>query len=200
MEQKLNKEKYIKRVIIVCWVALALCFIIKLFGGNFFQIICENQTFIAICDYADKSWIISYLIGATNTLICLYFFTLAICGKTKFEIWELLVVIATVFIGTAVKRLNVIIGLCFDVWQFIAMPLVFIRKDIKTKWWVILLANALLFVFQAISMFIKNLGFGILSNTNGVLINLIFTIDVFLMIILYYLYSILIKYKKEKIN
>ena len=68
MEQKLNKEKYIKRVIIVCWVALAICFVIKLFGGNFFQIICENETFIAICEFCDNNWWASYIIGIANTM------------------------------------------------------------------------------------------------------------------------------------
>ena len=54
MEEKLNKQKFIKRVIIGAWITLALCFVIKLFGGNFFNIICENENFIAVCNYADN--------------------------------------------------------------------------------------------------------------------------------------------------
>ena len=41
--EKLDKEKYLKRVIIVCWIALGLCFGIKLFGGNLFEIMCRKQ-------------------------------------------------------------------------------------------------------------------------------------------------------------
>ena len=45
-----TKDKYnrvIKRSIILCWIALAICFIVKIFGGNFFEIvipllICRN--------------------------------------------------------------------------------------------------------------------------------------------------------------
>ena len=197
MEQKLNKEKYIKRVIIVCWVALALCFIIKLFGGNFFQIICENQTFIAICEFCDNNWWASYIIGCLNTFVCEYLFILAICRKSKFELWELIVVIATVIVGTAIKRLDAIVGFVFDIWQFIGIPLIFIRKELKSRWWIILVANALLIVFQLASMFTKNLGFGIITSNNGLVIGLIYSIDITIMLILYFLYSLLIKTKKE---
>lgn len=197
MEQKLDKIKYIKRVIIVCWVALALCFIIKLFGGNFFQIICDNQTFIAICEFCDNNWWASYIIGCLNTFVCEYLFILAICRKSKFELWELLVVIATVIIGTIVKQLNAVVGIVFDCWQLVGLPLVFIRHEIKTKWWIVLVANALLFSFQAVSMFTKNLGFGIITSTNGLVIGLIYSLDIIIMLILYFMYSILIKTKKE---
>ena len=80
MEQKLDKIKYIKRVIIVCWGALALCFIIKLFGGNFFQIICENETFIAICDYADKNLWCYCIIVSLHSIVSSYLAVLAMVG------------------------------------------------------------------------------------------------------------------------
>lgn len=197
MEQKLDKIKYIKRVIIVCWVALAICFVIKLFGGNFFQIICENQTFIAVCEFCDNNWWASYIIGCLNTFVCEYLFVLSICRKSKFELWELIVVTATVIVGTAIKRLDAIVGFVFDIWQFIGMPLIFIRKELKSRWWIILVANALLIVFQLASMFTKNIGFGIITSNNGLVIGLIYSIDITIMLILYFLYSLLIKTKKE---
>ena len=48
--EKLDKERYLKRVIIVCWIALAICFGIKLFGGNLFEIMCNNENFIKVCE------------------------------------------------------------------------------------------------------------------------------------------------------
>lgn len=41
-----TKDKYnrvIKRSIILCWIALAICFIVKIFGGNFFEIVVHND-------------------------------------------------------------------------------------------------------------------------------------------------------------
>lgn len=37
-----TKDKYnrvIKRSIILCWIALAICFIVKIFGGNFLRLL-----------------------------------------------------------------------------------------------------------------------------------------------------------------
>ena len=104
--EKLDKTKYLKRVIIVCWIALAICFGIKLFGGNLFEIMCNNENFIKVCEYADNHFWAYYLINALYCFVSLYFFTLAICGKKSFRKWELLVVIATVIVGTLVKYFN----------------------------------------------------------------------------------------------
>ena len=41
-----TKDKYnrvIKRSIILCWIALAICFIVKILGGNFFEIVVHND-------------------------------------------------------------------------------------------------------------------------------------------------------------
>lgn len=193
--EKLDKERYLKRVIIVCWIALAICFGIKLFGGNLFEIMCENENFIKVCNYADNHFWAYYLINALYCFVSLYFFTLAICGKKSFRKWELLVVIATVIVGTLVKYFNQYVGLVFDVWQFIIMPCVF-TLDNKRRHIYVIPANILLFVFQAISIFVKNIEFGILTD-KGLLISMIYSIDVLLMVLLYYGYSNVILMKGE---
>lgn len=193
--EKLNKERYLKRVIVVCWIALAICFGIKLFGGNLFEIMCENENFIKVCEYADNHFWAYYLINALYCFVSLYFFTLAICGRKSFRKWELLVVMATVIVGTLIKYFNQYVGLVFDVWQFIIMPCVF-TLDNKRRHIYVIPANILLFVFQAISMFVKNIEFGILTD-KGLLISMIYSIDVLLMVLLYYGYSNVIIMKGE---
>lgn len=193
--EKLDKERYLKRVIVVCWIALAICFGIKLFGGNLFEIMCENENFIKVCEYADNHFWAYYLINALYCFVSLYFFTLAICGKKSFRKWELLVVIVTVIVGTLIKYFNRYVGLVFDVWQFIIMPCVF-TLDNKRRHIYVIPANILLFVFQAISMFVKNIEFGILTD-KGLLISMIYSIDVLLMVLLYYGYSNVIIMKGE---
>ena len=196
MEQKLDKIKYIKRVIIVCWVALALCFIIKLFGGNFFQIICDNQTFIAICEFCDNNWWASYIIGIANTLLSTYLFVLAVVQDIKLKLWKNIVLISTCVIGVAIKLWNTNIGWIFDIWQMFIMPAVFIGKEWK-QYWKILVGVGLLLAFQLLSLFTKNIAIGTITSTNGLVVSLIYSIDITIMLVLYFLYSYLIKTKKE---
>lgn len=194
MSEKLDVKKYLHRVIIACWIALIVCLIIKLFGANIFEIVCKNETFNTVCAYADTHLWANYLISALYCFVSLYFFTLAILQERKFEAWQLSIVVITVLIGTAVKIWNATAGLIFDVWQFIGMPMLFLGKQWKS-YWKIILANILLFGFQAISMITKNIDFGILGNS--VLIGIIFSIDVLIMVILYYAFANIIKINKQ---
>lgn len=193
--EKLDKERYLKRVIVVCWIALGICFGIKLFGGNLFEIMCSNENFIKVCEYADNHFLAYYLINALYCFVSLYFFTLAICGKKSFRKWELLVVIATVIVGTLVKYFNQYVGLVFDVWQGIIMPCIFTIKTPKKHIYVIP-ANIMLFVFQAVSMFVKNVDFGVLTD-KGLLVSVIYSIDVLIMILLYFGYSNVIEERRK---
>lgn len=194
-EKRLDKKKFLQRIIIACWVALVVCLIIKLFGGNLFNIVCKNETFIKICRYSDNHIWANYSLCVINSFISLYFFTLAILQEWKYKKWQLAVVIGTVLIGTALKMWNYIAGLVFDVWQGLGMPILFLGKKWK-HYWKIIVANVLLVGFQAISMYIKNTDFGDLYNST--LFALIYSIDVLLMIILYYSYANLIRINKEQ--
>jgi hypothetical protein len=196
--EKLDKERYLKRVIIVCWIALEICFGIKMFGGNLFEIMCENENFIKVCEYAENHFWAYYFINAIYCFVSLYFFTLAICGKRKFEKWELFVVISTVIVGTFAKCYDEYIGLAFDAWQFLFMQAILNMKN-KRRHIYIIPAVVLLFIFQAISMFVKNIEFGILTD-KGLLISVIYSIDVLIMILLYYEYSNILTKKGESKN
>lgn len=194
--EKLDKERYLKRVIIVCWIALAICFGIKLFGGNLFEIMCENENFIKVCEYADNHFWADVLISGTTCLAHLYFFALAICQKSKFSKVELIIVICTAFLGTVVKILfPSIVGLIFDIWQLILLPICLVWKT-KRKIINVAIANILLFIFQLISMITKNIGVNILGDS--ILEGTIFSIDVILMLILYYGYSNVTNKKEKK--
>ncbi len=185
--EKLDKERYLKRVIVVCWIALAICFGIKLFGGNLFEIMCNNENFIKVCEYADNHFWAYYLINALNSFVLTYFYTLAVCQKLKYEKWQLITVLITIAIGIPIKTYSQILGLVFDVWQMILMPCLFTIKYPKRHWNVVI-GNILVVIFQVVSLFVKNIGIKVLTSEN-VLTMMIFRIDVFLMVILYYLYS-----------
>ena len=185
--EKLDKERYLKRVIVVCWIALAICFGIKLFGGNLFEIMCENENFIKVCEYADNHWWAYYPLNGIYCFISLHFLLLAMIGKWKFTRNQLIIFSTTLIIGLFVKSINPIISFIYDMWQGVLMPILFTIKN-KKRILYILIGNGLLIAFQLLSLFVKNVGIGIITN-NGTLVTLIFGIDVLLMIMLYYLYS-----------
>lgn len=194
--EKLDKERYLKRVIVVCWIALAICFGIKLFGGNLFEIMCNDENFIKVCEYADNHFLAKYIIYFAQCFIQQYFFTLAIIQEIKMKRCQFLITTITVFIGVFIKLLNPTIGFVFDIWQAIVMPALFSIKNPK-RHWNIILANVLIIIFQLISMFVKNVN-SIVVHNEGVLVSSIFLIDVLLMILLYYAYSNIIKERRKK--
>lgn len=194
--EKLDKAKYLNRVIIASWIGLAICFVIKIFGGNLFEVACANENFIAVCDYADNHYWANYLINCVHCFISLYFFILAIIGEYKFEKWQLIIVVLTVLIGTNIKLYNSQMGVVFDFWQFIFMPSLFLIKDIK-RIWLIPMANAMLILFQLLSLITRNLALNIVLD-NGLLVGIIYSIDITIMLFIYYLYSNQIKQKRRK--
>lgn len=75
---KLDKVRYLKRVILVSWVTLLICFTLKLIGGNIFYIVCENERFKQVCDFVDNNLIVKYFVGIIYCSFCLYLYTCAI--------------------------------------------------------------------------------------------------------------------------
>ena len=60
-------------LIVVSWVVLLLCLIIKLFGGNWFELWWENENFISFCNYVEtKTWL-KMVIACLIYLISGYF-------------------------------------------------------------------------------------------------------------------------------
>lgn len=197
--EKLDRERYLKRVIIVCWIALAICFGIKLFGGNLFEIMCNNENFIKVCEYADNHFWADYVLSSFYCFVSTYFSTLAMCGLYKYNKSQLIVVICTVLLGTVIKYFSSFGGVIFDFWQMIIMPCVFTLKNTSRHKFV-LLGNGLIVLFQMASIYIKNIDYIIVTDY-GLLVGIIYSLDVLLMIFIYYLYSnILVNKNKEEEN
>ena len=88
-----NQNKVLKRAIVLCWIALAFCFIIKICGGNFFAIAVENERFIAVCKYVDKhQWLLLAVLLA-NYLIVGYIYFCAVLNQLKLTGKQFLVLI-----------------------------------------------------------------------------------------------------------
>ena len=189
------KNKY-KTLITACWVVLGVCFLIKLLGGNFFEIMCNNEVIIKVCNFIDKTFLF-YVFNFILYYFGTYYYFKAVLKKEKlngkyvwFHLLFVILYLIKIFINMFLKGNNgVIIGTLVDT-LFMIGPILIVNIKL---WKRATIGYILVWVFQLISVFIKNLGIDF--ATTSLLINTIFSIDYYIMVILYYLYSI-----KEKEN
>lgn len=174
------KDKY-KILIISSWIVLIICFAIKLFGGNWFEVMVENQNFINACNWLDSNLIALYSISTLTYCASMYLIYLSLTKqKIKSDLWILLVMLP----GSILKGFVPILGLIIDISIWFLIPL--IKYKFK-NWKRVIIGNILIVAFQLISLFIRNIGWN-LDNQSS-LLSLIMMIDYYIMIILYYLYT-----------
>ena len=182
------KDKY-KVLIRSCWALLLVCFIIKIFGGNLFEIACENEIFISICNYIDSNTFLRITINCIIALILDSLTLLAIMQTTKYNKLQAFIILPLIIISSICYWYAPIIKTILELIFMIGIPLIY-----KVNWKRILLGLLLVLIFQQISLFTKNIG-GIVLDSNNSLVSFIMYIDVFIMLILYYLYA---NKRKEK--
>lgn len=180
------KQIVLKRMIIVCWILLAVCFVVKIFGGNFFNIICENKGFIKVCDYIENTfWY--YVVTFITSYIGNYFLWLIMFDKEKFpkkQFWILNLIFIITFICQSILYHFGLSNFIFiiSLIRYVIVPLCF-----KCSWKRVLVVNILDIVFQLITMITKSIA--ILQFDTNVIIALIFMIDYYIMLVLSYLYN-----------
>lgn len=164
---------------------------IKIFGGNFFEIVCNNQTYKKICEYADTHLWLDLTIAITSSFYCQSMYNLAILQQYKFKRMQFSITFISIVVSCILKIINQYIGLIGDIWNFILLPMIFIGKKPK-EYLNILYALLLTWAFQILSLLVKNLG--LVNVSESYFIGLIYSIDVYIMCALYYLYR---NYQKE---
>lgn len=199
IKNKITEDNYqevvLKRSIIICWVLLAICFVIKLFGGNFFEIMCTNEKFIKICEFIDSSYLF-YVIQFIVSMLSMVIIMLSI--DTKASKLSVIIKIVLCFMLWCVKHLQsigiinislyVIDVIDFVFIYFVSMILYEKGTKKRTRFLKPLLFVVLLFIFTLISAIVKNIGLsGVLPNYS--LIGLIYMIDYYIMIVLLFLYE-----------
>ena len=186
--------KQLRTVLIIMWSILGVYLIIKLLGGNWFEIVCKNERFINVCEFLDNNFIPRYLISLTTSLILYSFLYLAILRQWIFTNIQFIIFIIYIPIQCLIKNIfmtNTVVSLLLSIISGFIIPIILYKiTGNKITWKFILLqvllSNLFNLVFQLISALVKNLGIKILDS--NMLIDLIYIIDVFIMIALYYLY------------
>lgn len=185
-----EKTKLLKRTIYLCWGSLILCFIIKLLGGNYFEIIATNEKFIEICSLLEQYQI--------NNVIKAIFYCfnlgilISIFSRSEFKSFKLKFAITFIcIISWLIKRQFALIGAVIETALMLILPM-FISKDKKSKTFICAVLGYLLVnVLQLVSIFVRNIN-PIIMKENFI-IGFIMQIDYYIMIILYYLYYVKMK-------
>ncbi len=192
------KEKTLKRAIIICWILLAICFVVKICGGNFFNIVCNNENFIKFCNYCDTSFI-RYVIYFTYFMFESIILFLIVKPDIKIKSKRFFLYCLSVFMFWIVKVLydvgiiktEVIISTIFCLVVLYALLSIFSKKP---------LLSILIILYQTIlgiiASYIKSISLiGTLSDS--FLLYFIFNIDYYIVLIITLLYRKL-KFKKER--
>jgi hypothetical protein len=183
-------ESLTKITIVLCWLSLFSFWAIKIFGGNLFEIMVENQNFIKFSNLVQNTWV-KYLVSFFTVFASNYLLFGAISQQFKFKIKEAIIVFVLIVSMWVVVNFVQIIS----VWY--GYVVVIIYGIVRQKGWrkcFGLIGVALTLLFSTISMLVRNIDVGLVDNY---LILLILVIDMYIMMALYYLYSNFIRLKKE---
>ena len=181
------KKNIYKVLIESCWILLIFCFALKLLFGNLFAISVESQNFIAFCNWLDTHWL-KYII---TTIVYVPSTYLLYCCLTKQKLgkdwWILILLLPNAYFKDNIMYL----GLIIDLFVCLIYPLI---KEKGKSWKWVLIGNILIVLFQQVSLLTKNIGFYI--DNSSMLIGLIYSIDYYIMLVLYYLYIM----KRKEMN
>lgn len=194
--------KSVKRAIIICWIMLIVCFIIKLFGGNWFEVICDNKHFIYICNYLDNHQALCYCISLPFYVASTFIILISCCNEPKPNIKQSIVLLVFIVFVWALQFLSMFVKMIAEIVMFVCLPF-FIKliksgkaewkSTLKKTWYCGIIGYAISFLFQVISLITKNIGIKVVDDNT--LISLITTIDFYIMVALYFLY---VKLKNKK--
>ena len=191
------KEQTLKRAIIACWILLIICFIIKLFGGNLFDINVNDENFVKVCNYLDTSW---FRFIAYYLLFCLEYYSLLKISNTKIKV-KTTRFLSFILLSTMYWIFKLIIDLGLieidqSLFGIIGVLVTYsLIAGFSRNWWKPILIMIYQLILVSLSTFIKNISF-LKPITSSFLNTTIFCIDYYLLLILTILYRVLIEYKK----
>lgn len=183
-------------LIVISWVVFLICLIIKLLGGNWFELSTDNTRFIAFCNFVDNTQWLKMILACCIYLITTLPVLLILLNEPKLKPRNCAIFIPLMICKSVVSWYSVVISYILDFVIIILLPL--ILKRFK-NWKIVIFGNILVFVFQCITLLTRNIGVKMGFNINNTfLVQMIFQIDYYLMILLFYLYYFKNKNKENK--
>lgn len=177
-------------LITVSWVVLIFCLIVKLFGGNWFELSSENDKFVAFCNFVDNTMWLKMTLACMIYLFTNYFILCILINRKKLDKKIVALFLPLMITKSLISWYVLWVSYVLDVLILVILPLI-----IGKKWKRVLFGNVLIFAFQVVTILIRNVSFDFnLGNT--FIEQTLYQIDYYLMIILFYLYT----FKKNKIK
>lgn len=181
-----NREK-LKTCIKLCWLLLFITWIFTLVTGAKIRIVTDNAKFLEICNYIDNNLILDlvfrYITYTLQSVILIY--AMLQCKMLSKAKWLVLGYVTGIWI---VKTL------CYKIQIINYIDILYVVLILiidKKKWLHSILGIITMLIMTVISSHIKDVS--LVSDIFHVMPNsmfLIFSIDIYIMCILYYLYSL----------
>lgn len=181
--EKVDIQRITQRLLLILWITLFCCFIIKIFGGNWFEIICTNERFIKLCNFIDNNIIVKISVAFLTSYTLYQFYYLAIAQKWYFNKWTNLFLIGIVLIFIIVRCFikNIAIGIVFDILQYVIIPIILFKRIRLVG-----LNAVLIILYMALSALVKNIG---IKNINdNTLLSIIYSLDIYVILSINYIY------------
>ena len=178
--REVEYKPIVKRMIILSWAFLGVCFLFKLFGADIFKVYTNNKSFKYFCGLTEAFLPLKYLVCVVSSAISSFLLWIPAVGiktaKTKRFIFVASIIICTF---AAVKLLIPCTSVFADIFLCFIFPLFFIGKP-SHKWINLLLVNGSYILFSLVSLFVKEIS---ITNvmTDNTYIALLSQIDVWIM-------------------
>ena len=187
-------RKSFRTLIIMCWVVLLVCVVIKLFGGNWFEFATDNARFIEFCEMVEYTKWLKMTLYCIIAVITTYPVICVILNKKYLNKKETLIFVPLIITKSLTSWYVPWLPYILDSLCVIVLPLLLTRFKC---WKRVIIGNVLVLVFQLITFVIRNLSINFVYN-NAVLEILLYQIDYYVMIALFYLYNSYINFKKKE--
>ncbi len=171
-------------LIVISWVVLLICLIIKLLGGNWFELGTDNEYFISFCNYVDNTQWLKMLLACIICIGSVYIIECLLLNKKKLSPKELALYIPLIVIGSISSWKLQFVSLICQILYFIILPIL----QTKGKWKRVVFINIFVIFLQAVSIIFRNLSCWEF-NQNRFIFQVLIQVDYYLMLILTYLYK-----------
>ena len=177
-------------LIIVSWIILVIFLIIKLLGGNWFELGSDNEKFIAFCNFVDNTQWLKMILACLIYCTSGYFIICIMLNTNKLKLIQSLIFLPCMIIKSIISWYLPIVAFIMDLFILLVLTTIF-NKNFKRN----ILCFIIMLAFQFISLLLRN--FAIKDfNENNTLLSLLYQIDYYLMIALMYIYNLRRKEKK----
>lgn len=173
------KQKVLQRMILVCWIILLICFVIKLFGGNFFAFVGESKIVEYIAYHLWAFIPIQFIFYALQSF--LYFGIIFKCRRIKLSLL-LTMICFSAKLCCILTGINIVFGFIVEFICLIIIPIIINPRE----WYMPVILNILILIYQTISTFTKNIGLIDFPYDN--VVGYVFMIDYYIMLGLTLLY------------